>query len=119
MIRPAVCHPEAARPPSGVDRAATSSRWNGCGSYSRAKAMIFLGLHRPAAERNRTADLDILEVEETGHRRDASGVELEQQHVAVGDDVFLALVARLAGLLGSGFAAEGDIVGDRRWSGRG
>ncbi|PAQ11447.1 hypothetical protein CIT26_05550 [Mesorhizobium temperatum] len=35
----------------------------------------------------------------------SSGVELEQHDVAVLDDIFLAFVARLAGLLGRHFAA--------------
>ncbi len=39
-----------------------------------------------------------------------SGVEPEQHHVAVLDDIFLAFVARLAGFLGGDFAAERDII---------
>ena len=43
-----------------------------------------------------------------------ANVELEQHHVAVGDDVFLAFVARLAGVLRRLLAAEADevVVGD-------
>ena len=43
-----------------------------------------------------------------------SHVELEQHHVAVRDDVLLAFVARLAGVLGRLLAAEADevVVGD-------
>src|SRR5690606_10601487 len=40
----------------------------------------------------------------------ALDVELEQQHVAILHDIVLAFVARLAGFLGAGLAAEGDIV---------
>src|SRR5689334_8593545 len=44
-----------------------------------------------------------------------SSVELEQHDVAVLDDVFLAFVARLAGLLGGDLAAERDeiVISDR------
>ena len=35
-----VCQPLAARPLKSVAFAASSSRWNGCGSKSRAKALI-------------------------------------------------------------------------------
>ena len=44
-----------------------------------------------------------------------SHVEPEQQHVAVLDDVFLALDPHLAGLLRADLAAAGDevVVGDR------
>ncbi len=39
-----------------------------------------------------------------------SHVELEQHHVTVLNDIFLAFVAGLAGFLGCYFAAEGDVV---------
>src|SRR4051794_40819267 len=40
MAIAAVCQPDAARPPRMVFFAASSSRWNGCGSYSDAKRMM-------------------------------------------------------------------------------
>src|SRR5204862_1657405 len=40
MVTAAVCQPLAASPPKIVSRAASSSRWNGCGSNSAAKALI-------------------------------------------------------------------------------
>ena len=48
-------------------------------------------------------------------RRFLSDVELEQHHVAVLDEVFLAFLAQLAGLARAGLAAERDVVvvGDR------
>ena len=39
-----VCQPLAIRPPNGPSLAATGSTWNGCGSYSLAKAMISASL---------------------------------------------------------------------------
>ena len=48
-----------------------------------------------------------------------SGGEAEMHHVAVGDDVFLAFQAQLAGVARAGFAAERDIIVDRRWFRRG
>ena len=48
------------------------------------------------------------------HQSRPSRIELEQHHVAVLDDVFLAFVARLAGFLGGHFAAERHeiVIGD-------
>ena len=40
MVRAAVCQPLAANPPKIVSSAASSSRWNGWGSNSAAKALI-------------------------------------------------------------------------------
>lgn len=37
-------------------------------------------------------------------------VELEKQHITILDDIFLAFVARLAGLLGRRFTFQRDIV---------
>src|SRR5882757_9036173 len=37
MASPQVCHPLAISPPNTDFFAASSSTWNGCGSYSRAK----------------------------------------------------------------------------------
>jgi len=43
-MRVVVCQPLAMSPPNGPSAAATGSRWNGCGSYSLAKAMISASL---------------------------------------------------------------------------
>ena len=48
MVSAAVCQPLAASPPKTVPRAASSSRWKGCGSNSAAKSLISLR-GRPAA----------------------------------------------------------------------
>src|SRR5262245_44260675 len=40
MVRAAVCQPLATSRPNIERRAASSSRWNGCGSYCCAKAII-------------------------------------------------------------------------------
>src|SRR5262245_40896698 len=42
--------------------------------------------------------------------RSALRVEPEMHHVAVGDDVFLAFEAELAGIAGTGFAVQRNIV---------
>jgi len=40
MLMAQVCQPEAIRLPTKLSLAASSSVWNGCGSYSRAKATM-------------------------------------------------------------------------------
>ena len=40
IIMLVVCQPLAMMPPYGPSFAATGSTWNGCGSYSVAKAMM-------------------------------------------------------------------------------
>ena len=44
IIMLVVCQPLAISPPNGPSLAATGSTWNGCGSYSSAKAMISASL---------------------------------------------------------------------------
>ncbi len=50
MVSAAVCQPLAARPPKNEPRAASSLRWNGCGSNWAAKALMAAASTRSVPE---------------------------------------------------------------------
>ena len=62
IIMLVVCQPLAMMPPYGLSFAATGSTWNGCGSYSVAKAMMWRLIHGEAAAVHGKARDVVLEV---------------------------------------------------------
>src|SRR3954468_4329656 len=62
----AVCQPLATRPPNGPAAAASSSTWNGCGSYRCANFHDLLPRDLNLAELGRLADAEVLPVAHDG-----------------------------------------------------